>query len=88
MLYRICTEDMNQKGIESILNRHYEGYSILKSQGYWKLQKENSLIIEIITKDNEGKEDNTIREIAEEIKEANKQDAVLVQVFNNNQWFI
>ena len=84
MLYRIFTEDKNQLAIEKILNTYYEGFTIFKGDGFWRLQKENSLIIEIITED----EDAKINKLAEEIKAKNGQEAVLVQKIKNHQWLI
>ena len=84
MLYRIFTENKNQEGIEEIVNKYYPGYTIIKSEGYSRLQKENSLIIEIVTEDDNAK----IDKIAKDLKEANKQESVLVQVIENHQYFI
>ncbi len=84
MLYRIFTENKNHKAIEKIIAKYFEGFTLLKGNGFWRLQKENSLIIEIVTDDT----DKLINDLAKEIKEANKQQAVLVQKINNNQWFV
>lgn len=84
MLYRIFTEDINQGSIEEIVTKHYPGFTIYKAQGFWRAQKEDSLIIEIITESNDAK----ISTIATEIKTANSQQAVLVQKIENNQWFV
>ena len=84
MLYRIFTEDKNKKAIEKIINKYYEGYTLYKAEGFWRLQKENSLIIEIITEDPAAK----VNKIAKEIKAKNKQQAVLVQKIKNQQWLI
>lgn len=74
MLYRIFTEDMNQDRIEQIITKHFPGFTIHKAQGFWRLQKENSLIIEIMTEDNDAK----IKAIAGEIKQANKQETAWI----------
>ena len=84
MLYRIYTERKNEEVIEKIVGKYFEGFSILKSEGFWRLQKEDSLIIEIVAEDT----DKLINDLAKEIKEANKQEAILVQKINNNQWLI
>ena len=84
MLYRIYTENKNKNNIEKIVNKYYEGFTLVKSEGYWRLQKENSLIIEIVTTDS----DKLINNLAKEIKAVNKQKAVLVQKIENNQWLI
>ena len=67
MLYRIFTENKNHKEIEKIVSKYFEGFTLIKSEGYWRLQKENSLIIEIVTDDT----DKLINDLAGEIKETN-----------------
>ena len=84
MLYRIFTEDLNQGKIEKIVTDHYPGFTIYKAEGFWRAQKENSLIIEIVTESNDAK----VNAIAKAIKEENDQQAVLVQKIENNQWFV
>ena len=84
MLYRIFTEDKKQKNIETIVNKYFPGFTIYKGQGFWRCQKENSLVIEIITDDTDIK----INKIAKEIKTKNKQQAVLVQKIKNKQWMV
>lgn len=74
-MYRICTEDINRPRIEAIIAQHgIDGYAMLTGIGYWKGQKELALTIEFI-----GSDRATVRAIAEEIRAANKQEAVLVQ---------
>ena len=84
MLYRIFTENKNHRQVEKIINKYFSGFSILKSNGFWRLQREKSLIIEIVTSDT----DKLINDLAGEIKKLNKQEAILIQKINNNQWFI
>jgi hypothetical protein len=86
MLYRIFTENIeaNHLAIESIIGKYYEGFTLIKGEGFWRLQKENSLIIEIVTDDT----DALITALASEIKVANHQEAVLIQKIENNQWFV
>lgn len=93
MLYRIFTEDKNEKELEELLTKHYPGFTVIKAEGFWRLQKEHSLIIEIVTEDfssvnAEKFQDNAISEIAREIKELNKQEAVLIQKIRNTQWMV
>jgi hypothetical protein len=85
MLYRIFTENKNLKTIEAIVTKYFEGFTILKADGYWKLIKEGSLVIEITDpKTTEA----VINKMAREIKEANTQEAVLVQKIKNNSWLV
>jgi len=84
MLYRIFTEDKNTESLEKLLNKYYEGFTLVKATGFWRLQKENSLIIEIITDDAEA----IINKLAKDVKELNQQEAVLIQKIQNNQWLV
>jgi uncharacterized membrane-anchored protein YitT (DUF2179 family) len=83
--FRIYTESKNQDRIEEILSRHFDGFTIFKAEGFWRLQKEKTLIIEIL-----GESDivEKINSAATEIKEENNQDAVLVQKIKNNNWLV
>lgn len=84
MLYRIFTENKNLKKIEKVVGGFFEGFTLIKSEGFWRLQKENSLIIEIVIPPNDEK----ISELARLIKQENNQETVLIQRINNNQWFV
>ena len=83
MLYRILTENKNLDRVEKILRKDFEGFTILKAEGHWKLQKENTLVIEIETTDLEK-----INKVARDIKVANHQEAVMVQKIKNNAWLV
>ena len=84
MLYRIFTEDKNQDQIESLVSKYFEGYTLYKAAGYWRLQREDSLIIEIVADDIDAR----ISALAGDIKKVNKQDAVLIQKIKNTQWLV
>jgi len=84
MLYRIYTEDKNHEELERLISKYFEGFTIVKGEGFWRLQKENSLIIEIVTED----QDNYITKLASEIKKINQQEAVLIQKLQNCQWLV
>ncbi len=84
MLYRIFTEDIKQENIEEIVKRFYPGFTIMKGEGFWRAQKEGSLIIEIVTKD----EDAKITKMASDIRDKNDQESVLVQKIQNHQWLV
>jgi len=86
MLYRIFTEDVkeNHETLTELITKFYEGFTILKGQGYWRLQPENSLVIEIVTID----EDAKVKKLAAAIRDANDKECVLVQRIENSQWFI
>ena len=85
MLYRIYTENKNQQAIEKIVSKAFEGFTIFKAKGFWRLQEEKSLIIEI---EAPGIGRDAVNKIAKKIKESNKQESVLVQEIKNNNWLI
>lgn len=86
MLYRIFTEDIeaNHDAIMEQIALRYDGFTIVKADGYWRLQPEKSLVIEIVTID----EDEKVKNLAKAIKVVNNQEAVLVQKIENHQWFV
>lgn len=71
--YSIHTENKNENWIKELLAIGFDGFTLVKGQGFWKGAEEKSLEIIIYT-------DNTylIKAIAEKIKHHNKQDAVLI----------
>lgn len=73
-LYRLYTENKNLEGIKKILNRAFESYTLLEGVGVWKGVEEKSLIIEISSRISQ----NYFDLVAEDIKELNEQNAVLV----------
>ena len=84
-MFRICTENVNQDKIAKIVGKKFDAFNLVTGTGFWKGQKENSLTIEIVG-DEIKVED--INQIASEIKKVFKQDAVLVQKIENNNWLI
>lgn len=85
MLYRIYTEDKNPEKIEAIVSHRFPGFTLSKAEGFWRFQKENSLIIEVVI---EEKDDPLISDLAREIKEANEQESVLIQRIANKSWLV
>jgi uncharacterized membrane-anchored protein YitT (DUF2179 family) len=83
--FRIYTENKNQEKIEEIISRHFDGFTIYKAEGFWRLQKEKTLVIEILGESNIVEKINSA---AKEIKKENNQDAVLVQKIKNNNWLV
>jgi len=71
--FTIHTENKDQKWIENLLSVGFDGFTIVRGEGFWKGFKEKSLEIIIYT-------DNAylVRAIADRIKYHNKQEAVLV----------
>lgn len=74
MLYRLYTEDKNREAIVKIVSQETDGFTLIPAIGYWKGQPENSLIIEL-----DGLSAFDAGRIAEAIRQANNQQAVLVQ---------
>jgi len=85
MLYRIYTENKNQPEIEKIAGKFFDGFTVIKSKGFWRLQGENSLILEIEAPDVEKEK---VEELAKAIKEANAQESVLIQELKNSSWLV
>jgi hypothetical protein len=75
-LHRIYTENKNLEGIKKILNRAFESYTLLECVGIWKGTEEKSLIIEVLTRINPA----YFELVADDIKDLNQQQAVLVTV--------
>lgn len=74
-IYRLHTEDMNRPLIEKLVAASFNGFTILSGTGYWKGSSEATLVIEIIGDQHDGL---PVRRLAEQIRQANDQDAVLV----------
>lgn len=87
MLYRIFTENINKPEIASITSKQFDGFTMLEGVGYWQGERENSLVVEIIAPDTRDNHER-VNTIAREIKQANKQQAVLVQVMQNDSYLI
>lgn len=86
MLYRIYTEDVNRSKIESIVAKHFEGFTIVSGTGFWELQREQTIIIDIVGES--VKCYDKIKCICKEIKEMNDQESVLVFTVEGHGFFI
>lgn len=71
--FRIYTENKNPDKINEILSLGFDGFTVIRTKGFWKGVPENALLIEIYT-DNE----KLVKALAEAIKKNNKQEAILV----------
>ena len=76
-VYQILTEDVNKTGLLAILDHHFQAYNITATDGRWKGADEKSLIIEVT-----GTTSEKIEKVAEYIRHANRQDAVLVRAYD------
>ena len=86
MLYRIYTEDVNRDEVEQLISSKLDSFTLLTGIGYYKGEKEQCLIVEIIS-------DNPIislkvKRLAEQIKKLNKQHSVLVQQLQNSAYSV
>ena len=70
---RIYVADYDRQKIEDILNRHFDGFTILPARGCWHKTCESSLVIEVA-----GAREREIRAAAEELRVAGNQQQVLV----------
>lgn len=85
MLYRIYTKRANLPEIERIVSDQFPGFTLIQAEGFWRLQREESLIIEICCPKSKREQ---VNELAAEIRDANKQESVLVQELQNDNWLI
>jgi hypothetical protein len=81
-LYRICTESGHtyDRNTYDILNKTFDGYTVIRTIGTWKGQKENSLIIEILGRPTDR---INVLVVCQKIKEANNQECILLEVIEN-----
>jgi hypothetical protein len=86
MIVRLITEEKNIAGIKRLCSAYFDGYTLYKGLGLWKGQEEPSLTIEVaFLPQTERPEDDKIEfhknvyRLARDIKEANAQQAVLIE---------
>lgn len=82
-MYRILTEDVNREAIYSILDSYVDGYTVTPSVGSWRGVRENSLAIDLI-----GIDQTIAEQIALNIKDANKQESVLLLSIETEATFL
>lgn len=71
MLFRIYTERFDN--LAALAAKRFDSFTVLDAVGYWQGQAEKSAVIEVST-DNRA----IVRELAEDIKVTNHQQAVLI----------
>jgi hypothetical protein len=69
----IYVADFDRVAIEQILSQHFDGFTVLPAHGCWHKVCENSLVIQIA-----GATERELRQAAEELRVAGKQEQVLV----------
>ena len=83
VLYTLYTED--KIGIERIVGRHFDGFTILNARGYFRGESELSVTIEIVgTPADKAK----VYALAEDIRRTNAQYSVLVTEQRINATFV
>ena len=78
--YTIHTEDIsavNRSLIVKTISKHFAAFNIQTGTGYWNTERENSMHITIIT-DRSKAQRHLIERIADDIREINKQECVLL----------
>jgi len=79
-LYRVCTENKNYNDVLDYLDQHFpDGYTVLHANGAWQGNREKSLVIEIVRKEQNS---IIIEHLAYWLRKHNDQQAVLVQVLD------
>lgn len=74
-LYKIYTENINQSLTEKLISKYLSAYTIYQAKGCWAGSAEQSIVIEYFSSDK--REQVTIVSLCEEIKQLNKQQAVI-----------
>lgn len=85
MLYRIFTENKNQRDILALASGYFPGFTAFEGHGYWQGAAENSLVLEIVAPKTQK---NEVESLAKHIKEFNTQEAVLLQELKNSSWLV
>jgi hypothetical protein len=88
MLIRICTEDKNHERVRELCAKRFDAFTVLHGMGCWKGTLEPALIIEIAIEDGYQKMREDAKELAQEIKEFNDQEAVLIEYIESTNTLI
>ena len=72
-VFRIYTENKNESKLKELISICFDGFTVIRTKGFWNGVPENALLIEIYTENAE-----LIRALAGAIKKNNKQENVLV----------
>jgi hypothetical protein len=78
-LYRICTENRNFEQTIQLVAKHFDGFTVIHTDGFWKGQAEHSLVIEILPDMGDGEARTQVEKLARAIKKQNNQQAVMIQ---------
>ena len=95
MIIRICTEDKNHIRVRELCTKRFDAFTILHGMGCWKGQLEPALTIEIAVLpgenlgevDIQGEKSHAIL-LAQQIKDLNDQEAVLIEYIESTNVLI
>lgn len=73
--FRIYTENKRDGVAERLAAAHFDGFNITETAGYWKGQREDSIVIEIIAPAADALK---VEALAGELRRELQQEAVLV----------
>ena len=70
---------------KDIINKYFDGYTIIKTQGFWQGIPENSIIIELLEEENTA---DTIYKMITELREELQQNSILLTYTFINSKFL
>jgi len=86
-LYQIYTEDKNRINTENLVGDKFKSFSVIEATGFYNYEKEKAIVIEIIgectvthSEDELRFELENVRRVAQQIKEHNEQECVLLTI--------
>jgi len=87
MLYRLITQRKRVRRIRKICNVLFPGYTMYKTDGWWKSTPEKSLVIEVHSR-GLPYAGLRVQTAAQRIRDLNGQECVLVQSLNCGACFV
>ncbi len=75
-IYRIYTE--RRQNLASLVSGYFDGFTLIDASGHWRGLAEPSAVIEVIQDGDETETRRRVYDLAEAIRAANDQTAVLV----------
>ncbi len=69
--FRIYTQNKNLEVVQKLTSIYFDGFTVIRTTGFWKGAPEDAIIVEIYTKN-----ETLVRALAEAIKKKNEQEAV------------
>lgn len=78
------TKKLEQKKIEVTMNKYFEGYSAMQIIGYWKGQRERTMMVQVVS----DSSDAVLSRCAVELCDVLQQDSVMLEVVESNVAFI